>query len=115
MTTIRITGTLLRNAYSACGTDGSAWVVVDVGQSPGSPPCRTHVHARRPYGHGHAAQFAAANAVHHLRRGAQVTVHATGYDIRHTPNPHLLLLGVELIEHLHLEVQAAPTEQEHAA
>jgi hypothetical protein len=94
--TIRVTGTLLRNAHTATGTDGSAWVVVDLSQGDRSAVC----HARRPYGPGHAAQFAAANAVHHLKRGAQVTVHAAGYDIRHSPTPHLLLLGVDVIEQL---------------
>jgi hypothetical protein len=111
MSAIRVTGTLLRHAHTATGTDGSAWVVVDLSQGAHSAVC----HARHLCGQGTAAQFAAANAVHHLKRGAQVTVHASGYDVRNTPTPHLLLLGVDLIEQLSLQpCRAAAPEKEHA-
>ena len=95
MTAIRITGTLLRPAHSATATDGSAWLDVELAQAtPHTAPCV----AKRWYGNGPAAQLAASNAAHHLKRGAQVTVHAQTFDIRLSPHPHLVLWGVDHIE-----------------
>jgi hypothetical protein len=94
MPTHRITGLLLEPAHTATGTDGSAWLRVRLEQTAGAPACV----ALRCYGSGPAAQFSAGNAAHRLRRGTLVTVHAEVVRIAHSPEPHLVLEGVDLIE-----------------
>lgn len=94
MLSIRLTGQLTAHARTATGTDGAAWLFVQVGQPGGIT-----AHARQRYGTGHAAQYAAANAASHLRAGATITVHAAGYGIVHTGAEQTLMLhGVDLIE-----------------
>lgn len=96
---LRITGTLSAAAHVATGTDGSAWLQVEIVQNGGAGYLAgAPVHAGRCYGIGYAAQHAASNAAHHLRRGAQVTVHAQIFEIRLHPRPHIVLYGVDLIE-----------------
>ncbi len=101
---VKLTGRLLRHAVVRVGTDGGAWVTVEVGQSQGVVAAV----AVRGYGAGYAAQHAAANAASHLRAGTLVRIHACGWSIGHRPHAALLLVGVDLIEQLeHFHPQEA--------
>jgi hypothetical protein len=71
------------------------------------------IEVRRHYGKGPAAQIACANAAHHLRSGARVTVHADGLQIVLGAHPHVRLLGVDQIEHQ--PVAGRPSRQEQTA
>ena len=62
-------------------------------------------------GAGHAAQYAAANAARHLRAGTKVRVHAAGFDICHSPHTHLVLVGVDFIEHLEVHYTETVAER----
>ena len=108
MSTLRITGTVSAQAQPATGTDGSAWLSVELAQQdPHAAPCR----AQQCFGTGHAAQFAATNAARRLRKGATITVHAATFDLRFSPKPHLVLWGVDLIEQLALPAHPATADQ----
>jgi hypothetical protein len=92
MSTMRLTGTLARDARSFTLTDGTAVLEVLVHQPS---MCCTAL-ARRQVGNGFAAQFAARNSANHLKAGQRVTVHAAGFDI---DRDQLVLVGVDHIEH----------------
>jgi hypothetical protein len=95
MSALRLTGTLGRDAEARTATDGTAWLCIELHQGCGSIAAA----ARRCMGTGPAAQIAARSAASHLKAGSRVTVHAAGYDIRHQPTDHLVLVGVDHIEH----------------
>lgn len=92
---LRIAGSLVHDARSYVQPDGVAWLQVEFAMR-GSP---LSVRASRRLGQGPAAQIAAGNAAHHLRRGATVIVHASRFDIVLGRTPHLVLLDVQAIEH----------------
>lgn len=92
-TTLR--GALIADAEVRIGTDGSAWLCVQVSQGPASVPAS----AMQRLGDGPAAQIAARSAARHLRRGTLVTVRARACDIALTPQPHLVLTGVDSIQY----------------
>lgn len=108
MTALRITGILARQARSATGIDGSAWLDVELAQAELHA---ARLVARRCYGTGPAAQLAASNAARHLRSGTTVTVHAQTLDVRLHPTPHVVLWGVDLIEQ---HATSAPRSKEAA-
>lgn len=108
MAAIRLTGSLLANARTATGADGSAWLVVHIGQGGSSLAAE----ARHRMGSGAAAQYAAANAAHHLHAGSRVTVHARGWDVLRGAVPHLMLIGVEMIERHDLHPRHEATERD---
>jgi len=91
MSTMRLTGTLLRDARSFVTSDGAAILEVTVSQ----PSMCCAALARKRVGSGFAAQFAARNTANHLRAGARVTVHAAGFEI---DRDQLVLVGVDHIE-----------------
>jgi hypothetical protein len=95
MSALRLTGTLGCDARAYVNPDGSALLELQLHQGVNSLAAV----ARKFYGTGAAAQIAAHSAANHLRAGARVTVHAAGYDIRHRPTDHLVLLQVDHIEH----------------
>lgn len=109
MSTITVTGRLSRDAHTCTGTDGSAWVFVEIGMVGTGRA----VQARHRIGDGHSAQYAATRKAQALRAGALVRVHGGGYDICNTPVPHLVVVGVSLIEHLevHHARAAEPAER----
>jgi len=90
---IRLTGHLHRDARTAAGVDGSAFLIVEVSQGQRSV-CAV---ARHRMGTGPAAHFAAQNRAYHLRRGARVTVYATGWTVD-PANQQLVLCGVSRVE-----------------
>lgn len=94
MSAIRLSGALARDGRHFTGTDGAAYLEVAVSQTA----CAVDVIARRPFGTGHAAQYAAQRAAAHLKRGAHVTVYAAGFAIDRRAR-QLLLQGVDHIEH----------------
>jgi hypothetical protein len=95
MSALRITGTLGRAAEARTSTDGVAWLCIELHQGAGSMAAT----ARLRIGHGPAAQIAARHKARLLPAGSRVTVHAAGYAIAHLPSDHLVLLGVDFIEH----------------
>jgi hypothetical protein len=98
MSDLRITGQLLADAYTSTTPQGHAYVNVQIGQGTSSVAAK----ARYCLGQGNGPQYAAAQAARRLRAGMRVTIHAAGYRIEHRPVPHLVLIGVDFIEHLQL-------------
>lgn len=111
MSTLHLTGTLTADARLTTGTDGSAWLLLDIGQSA----LLTQAQARWHMGKGFAAQYAAGNAARRYRRGCGVCVHADAYDIALSPEPHLVLLGIRHVFALDVPAARQETEQERAA
>lgn len=111
MSAIRFSGVLGRDAESRVATDGTAWVYLEVHQGAG----RLFALAKRRIGSGPAAQLVAHNSARHLRAGARVTVHAASVDVAHSPHDHLVLLGVDWIEHQPVVSRHEPAEREGAS
>jgi len=111
MSPITVTGRLSRDARTATGTDGTAWICVEIGMVGTGRA----VEARHRIGSGHAAQYAAASGAKTLPAGAMVRIHAGGFDICSTPIPHLVLVGVSFIEHLETHHQRAAGAAERQA
>lgn len=111
MSTLHLTGTLTADAKMSTGTDGSAWLLLDIGQSA----LMVQAQARWHLGQGYAAQYAAGNAARRYRRGAVVCVHADAYDIIYSPAPHLVLLGVRHVFALDVPAAHQQTADEAAA
>ena len=112
MSAIRISGVLGRDAECRIDTSGAAWVILEVHPIPGSALA---VQARRRVGTGPAAHIAAHSSAHHLRRGTPVTVHAAGCEIEQLPTPHLVLLGVDWVEHQPIVSRQEPREPQECA
>lgn len=91
---VRVTGPLLRPAYTRVSPAGDAWLCVQIAQADrdGIP-----VHAEHRLGQGEVAQAVAARVAAGLRTGTVVTVRAARWEIQRNPDAlHLLaVLGIE--------------------
>lgn len=111
MSAIKVTGRLARDAHTSASTDGSSWLFVEIGGDCN----RLGVTARQNFGRGNSQAYIADKAARQLRQGARVTVHAAGYDISYSPQPHLVLVSVDMIEQLDRVDHTEPQHAEHAA
>lgn len=93
MSTVRLMGTLARDARHFVTTDGQAFLEVCIGQEGYG----TAAVARRRMGQGSAAQYVCATDSRRFKRGKRVTVHAAGYEIDRLRG-ELVLVGVDHIE-----------------
>lgn len=90
--TIRISGITARNTvYTVAPADGRTRLVVHVhtGEADHAIACAVLL-----VGIGHAAQAAAANAAHHMRKGQRITVYGDGLALEHG---HLVVRGCNSI------------------
>lgn len=111
MSAVQLTGTLTADAKMTTGADGSAWLALDIGQAA----LDTQAQARWCFGKGHAAQYAAARAAKRYRRGARVCVHARAFDTALTPEPHMVLLGIDQVFSLDIPAAHHEPAEERAA
>jgi hypothetical protein len=98
---IRVYGFMAEDAQLYVSPSGQAEVGVRVVQAD---PRRGIAVGRFNYGHGYAAQHAAAASARHMRKGEIVTVHADGWRI---DGNRLVLLSISLI--------AYPTAPDHTS
>lgn len=99
MSAFRLTGVLGRHAELRVAPDGTAMVCLEVHQAHRGGGGSIAARAHHCIGKGPAAQYAARNKASQLRAGTRVTVHAAGYTIEQRPSAHLVLLGVDCVEH----------------
>ena len=111
MSAFKVTGRLARDARTSTGTDGSVWLFVEIGGHCNS----LGVVARQNFGRGNSQHYIADKKARQLRQGARVTVHAAGYDICYSPQPHLVLVSVDMIEELDRVDHTEPQRTEQAA
>lgn len=111
MNAFKVTGRLARDARTSTAIDGSAWLFVEIGGTCNS----LCVVARQNFGRGNTQAYIADKAARQLRQGSRVTVHAAGHDICYSPEPHLVLIGVDMIEQLDRVDHTAPRQAQRAA
>ena len=96
MIALRVIGVLSRGGRFYASADGTAYVEVMLGQ-PGNAG---DVIGRMRVGLGHSAQYIARTKARRLRKGAEVTVYAKGFEINRTDGV-LMLHGVDRIDNNH--------------
>lgn len=110
MSKINLEGRLARQARKTVEPDGTAWLVLEVGQADRAV-CAT---ARWRIGNGHGAQFACGKAADRMVKGTRVHIRADGWELDRKAE-QLVLVGVHDVIQLDIPAPLGAQPEKEAA